>query len=66
MAVGPVASGGRPTLRGLWVNGQQVVEHDVLRGVDVGKLKNEAREAVRRLVASQAEAHAGGPSHLLH
>ena len=29
--VGPVASGGRPALKGLWVNGQRVVEDDVLR-----------------------------------
>lgn len=32
MAVGPMASGGRPALKGLWVNGQQIVEDDVLRG----------------------------------
>ncbi len=38
VAVGPVASGGRPALKGLWVNGQRVVEDDVLRGVDLGDL----------------------------
>jgi cytosine/adenosine deaminase-related metal-dependent hydrolase len=51
VAVGPVASGGRPALKGLWVNGQQVVENDVLRGVDVGELRAEARGAVRKLMA---------------
>ncbi len=43
--VGPVASGGRPALKGRWVNGQQVVADDVLRGVDVGELRSEARGA---------------------
>lgn len=52
VAVGPVASGGRPTLKGLWVNGERVVADDVLRGVDVGQLRAEARTAVRRLMAS--------------
>jgi cytosine/adenosine deaminase-related metal-dependent hydrolase len=51
VAVGPVASGGRPGLKGLWVNGQRVVENDVLRGVDVRELRGEARGAVRRLMA---------------
>ncbi len=32
VAVGPVASGGRPTLKGLWVNGGRMVADDVLRG----------------------------------
>ncbi|WP_176452020.1 hypothetical protein [Rhodoferax sp. TH121] len=50
VAVGPVASGGRPALKGLWVNGQQVVENDVLRGVDVWALRSEARGAVKRLM----------------
>jgi hypothetical protein len=36
VAVGPVESGGRPALKGLWVNGQQVVADDVLRGVAGG------------------------------
>jgi 8-oxoguanine deaminase len=52
VAVGPVASGGRPALKGLWVNGQRVVEDDVLRGVDVGELRAQARGAVWRLMAS--------------
>jgi 8-oxoguanine deaminase len=51
MAVGPVASGGPPALKGLWVNGERIVEDDVLRGVDVGELRSEARKAVRRLMA---------------
>lgn len=49
--VGPVASSGRPALKELWVNGQQVVADDVLRGVDVGELRSEARGAVQRLMA---------------
>lgn len=43
VAVGPVASGGRPTVNRLWVNGERVVADDVLRGVDVGELRSEAR-----------------------
>ena len=54
VAVGPVASGGRPALKGLWVNGQPIVENDVLRGVDEGELRAEARGAVRRLMADSA------------
>jgi cytosine/adenosine deaminase-related metal-dependent hydrolase len=51
VAVGPVASGGRPTLKSLWVNGRQVVADDVLQGVDVDALRVEARRAVRQLMA---------------
>jgi hypothetical protein len=50
-AIGPVASGGRPTLRLLTVAGAALVENDVVRGVDLGELAHQARQAVRRLTA---------------
>lgn len=51
MAVGPVASGGRPMLKGLWTNGLQVVSNDVLQGMDVWELRSESSRTVRRLKA---------------
>ncbi|GAA4011196.1 amidohydrolase family protein [Actimicrobium antarcticum] len=50
VAVGPVASGGRPMLKGLWVNGRQVVDSDALNNVDVMELRAQARQAVRKLM----------------
>jgi cytosine/adenosine deaminase-related metal-dependent hydrolase len=50
-AIGPVASGGRPTLRLLTVAGAALVENDAIRGVDLGELAHQARQAVRRLTA---------------
>jgi cytosine/adenosine deaminase-related metal-dependent hydrolase len=49
LALGPVASGGRPRLKALFVGGEQVVHDDVPRGIDLAELRAEARQAVRRL-----------------
>jgi len=48
-ALGPVVSGGRPALKWLLVDGQIVVESDVVRGVDLQELKRLSRAAVGRL-----------------
>jgi cytosine/adenosine deaminase-related metal-dependent hydrolase len=50
-AIGPVAGGGRPTLRWLTVQGRVVVESDAIPGIDLPRLLARAREAVRRLAA---------------
>lgn len=49
VALGPVASGGHPKLKALFVGGEQVVSNDVPRGIDLAELRAEARQAVRRL-----------------
>ncbi|WP_394790136.1 amidohydrolase family protein [Rhodoferax sp.] len=51
VALGPVVSGGRPTLKALFVAGQRVVADDVVMGVDVAELRAQARGAVRQLMA---------------
>lgn len=51
-AIGPVASGGRPKLRLLTVQGRVVVENDAIPGLDLPRLLARAREAVRRLSAA--------------
>ena len=51
-AIGPVASGGRPHLQWLFVNGRTVVEDNRLPGLDMAQLGRQAREAVKALVAS--------------
>lgn len=43
-AIGPVASGGRPTLRALLVNGRMIVENDRIPGVDLLELGAAARQ----------------------
>ncbi|MGH8682457.1 MAG: amidohydrolase family protein [Burkholderiales bacterium] len=48
-AIGPVASGGRPKLRLLTVQGRVVVENDAIPGLDLPRLLARAREAVRKL-----------------
>jgi cytosine/adenosine deaminase-related metal-dependent hydrolase len=48
-AIGPVASGGRPTLRLLTVQGRVVVEEGAIPGLDLPRLLARAREAVRKL-----------------
>jgi cytosine/adenosine deaminase-related metal-dependent hydrolase len=48
-ALGPVISGGRPRLKGLWVAGHRIVTDDALPGFDHAQLAAEAREAVTRL-----------------
>ncbi len=51
-AIGPVASGGRPALRALLVQGRLVVENDVVAGVDVAALRREAQAAVRAMITA--------------
>jgi cytosine/adenosine deaminase-related metal-dependent hydrolase len=51
-AIGPVASGGRPKLRLLTVQGRVVVENDAIPGLDLPRLLARARQAVQRLSTS--------------
>jgi cytosine/adenosine deaminase-related metal-dependent hydrolase len=51
-AIGPVACGGRPSLRWLLCNGRVVVQDDAIPGVDLDAMRAEARAAVRRLAAA--------------
>jgi len=51
-AIGPVASGGRPRLRLLTVQGRVVVENDAIPGLDLPRLLARAGEAVRKLALS--------------
>lgn len=48
-AIGPVASGSRPYLKWLLVNGRIVVEDDAIPGLDMAELRVQAREAVAQL-----------------
>jgi cytosine/adenosine deaminase-related metal-dependent hydrolase len=48
-AIGPVASGGKPHLRWLTVQGRIVVENDAIPGHDMPRLLARARDAVRKL-----------------
>lgn len=48
-AIAPVASGGRPALEALIVNGRVVVRQDEIAGFDMAALGRAARDAVRRL-----------------
>ena len=48
-AIGPVASGGRPHLQWLFVDGRIVVEDDLIPDLDINELRREARAAVKRL-----------------
>jgi cytosine/adenosine deaminase-related metal-dependent hydrolase len=48
-AIGPVASGGRPTLRALLVQGRLVAEHDQIPGLDLAELQAQARALVARM-----------------
>jgi cytosine/adenosine deaminase-related metal-dependent hydrolase len=45
-AIGPVASGGRPTLRALLVHGRVVVENDTIPGLDIAQLRRDAQAFV--------------------
>jgi cytosine/adenosine deaminase-related metal-dependent hydrolase len=49
-AIGPVASGGRPSLAALFSAGKRVVADDRIDGVDLKELAREARAAVRELL----------------
>ncbi|WP_341315549.1 amidohydrolase family protein [Paraburkholderia sp. IMGN_8] len=53
-AIGPVASGGRPSLAALFSAGKRVVTDDQVNGVDLKELGHEARAAVRELLAEVA------------
>ncbi|MFM1856400.1 MAG: hypothetical protein RLZ83_1709 [Pseudomonadota bacterium] len=48
-AVAPVASGGRPTLRAVLVQGRVVVQDDTIPGLDLAQLRHDAQRFVRRL-----------------
>ena len=51
-AIGPVASGGRPTLRALLVQGRVVVENDQIPGLDMAQLRHDAQRFVNKVLAS--------------
>ena len=48
-AIGPVASGGRPTLRALLVQGRVVVENDQIPGLDLAQLRRDATAFIATL-----------------
>ncbi|MFS2112691.1 amidohydrolase family protein [Herbaspirillum frisingense] len=50
-AIGPVASGGRPFLKAMWVGGKAVVRDDVIPGLDLAELGAQARQAVQKMLA---------------
>jgi cytosine/adenosine deaminase-related metal-dependent hydrolase len=50
-AIGPVASGGRCSLRALLVQGRVVVQDDVIPGLDLAQLRRDARALVARMRA---------------
>jgi cytosine/adenosine deaminase-related metal-dependent hydrolase len=50
-AIAPVASGGRPRLKWLLVDGQVRVEDDAVPGLDMAELAAQARAAVRQIAA---------------
>ena len=45
-AIAPLASGGRPTLRALLVQGRVVVEHDAIPSFDMAQLRHDAQRLV--------------------
>lgn len=49
MAVGPVACGGRASLKALMINGRVIVEDDVIPGLDLAQMRHQAMSAVRTL-----------------
>ena len=49
--VGPVASGGRPTLRAALVQGRVVVENDTIPGLDMAQLRADAQAFVKTMLA---------------
>jgi 8-oxoguanine deaminase len=50
-AIGPVASGGLPTLRAVLVQGRVVVEHNRIPGFDMDKLRADAQAFVKHMLA---------------
>ncbi len=53
-AIGPVASGGRPTLRLALVQGRVVVENDAIPGLDLVQLRRDAQAFVKAVQAVRA------------
>ena len=51
-AIGPVASGGRPTLRALLVGGRLVVQDDAIPELDLAQLRHDAQRLVSAMVAA--------------
>lgn len=49
-AIGPVVSGGRPTLKLLLVQGRTVVENDTIPGLDMAQLRAEATAFVKGML----------------
>ena len=52
-AIGPVASGGRPTLRALLVQGRVVAENDTIPGLDMAQLRADAQAFVQTVLKAQ-------------
>jgi 8-oxoguanine deaminase len=50
-AIGPVAGGGRPTLRALLVHGRVVVQDDKIPGLDMAQLRADAQRLVNGMLA---------------
>jgi cytosine/adenosine deaminase-related metal-dependent hydrolase len=50
-AIGPVAGGGRPTLRALLVHGRVVVADDQIPGLDMAQLRADAQRLVNGMLA---------------
>jgi cytosine/adenosine deaminase-related metal-dependent hydrolase len=50
-AIGPVAGGGRPTLRALFVHGRVVVQDDAIPGLDMAQLRADAQRLVNGMLA---------------
>ncbi|WP_345810696.1 amidohydrolase family protein [Paraburkholderia sp. PREW-6R] len=53
-AIGPVASGGRPSVAALFCAGKRIVSDDQIDGVDLKQLARESRDAVRELLSEAA------------
>ncbi|RJT47096.1 amidohydrolase family protein [Rahnella woolbedingensis] len=49
MAIGPVACGGRASLKALMINGRVIVENDVIPGLDLEEMRHQAMSAVLTL-----------------
>jgi len=53
-AIGPVASGGRPTVAALFSAGRCVVKDDAVANVDLGELRRQALAEVSGILAEVA------------
>lgn len=54
VAIGPIASGARPRLKWLLCDGRVIAEDDAVPGLDLDRLRAEARSAVARIRAAAA------------